>query len=67
MSKNINIETKLEESVDAPLSKNAKVGEVCIVSGEEILQTYPIVLSDKIEKATFLDIFLQIFQVFLTV
>ncbi|MBQ6947580.1 MAG: D-alanyl-D-alanine carboxypeptidase [Clostridia bacterium] len=67
VGKNIVIETKLDETVVAPAEKGAKVGEVNFVSGEEILRSFPILLSEVVEKATFLDIFLQIFRVFLTV
>ena len=67
MANNISVEVKLQDSVEAPLNTNAKVGEVNLVSEEEILQSFPVVLSNDVEKATFLDIFLQIFHVFLTV
>ena len=67
MADDISVEVKLQDSVEAPLNKNTKVGEVNLVSGEEILQSFPVVLSNDVEKATFLDIFLQIFHVFLTV
>lgn len=67
ISSKINIEIKMEESLNAPAEKGMKVGEVNLVAGEEILHNYPIILTEKVEKATFLDIFLQIIKVFLTV
>lgn len=67
MASKINVEIKLNESVTPPLEKGSQVGEVVLVSGEEILQSYPIVLSNNVEKATFWDIFLRILCVFLTV
>lgn len=67
MASKISVEIKMEESVTAPAKKGSKVGEVILVAGEEILENYPIVLSNNVERATFLDIFLQIIQVFLTV
>ncbi len=66
-AENINVEIKLDEQVVAPADEKTKVGEVNLVLGEEILQTYPIVLSNYVPKATFLDIFLQIIHLFLTV
>ncbi len=67
MATKISVEIKMDESITAPAEKGTKVGEVSLVAGEEILENYPIVLSQNVEKATFLDIFLQIIQVFLTV
>lgn len=67
LSKNINIDIQMEESVTAPAPAQTQVGEVNIVAGEEILCNYPIVLAHNAEKATFWDTFLRIFRVFLTV
>lgn len=66
-AKNIVTETVLTDNLQAPLAKGDKVGEISLVCGEEILRSYPIVLSQEVGKATFFDIFLQIFKVFLTV
>ncbi len=66
-SSKINIEIKMEEAITAPADKGTQVGEVNLVAGEEILENYPIVLSEKVEKATYWDVFLQIIHVFLTV
>lgn len=66
-SAKISVEIQMDENIVAPAQKGSKVGEVSLVAGEEILESYPVVLSENVEKATFFDVFLQIIKTFLTV
>lgn len=63
----INIVPKLSESVETPAAKGDAVGQIDLVSGEEVLMSLPVLLAEDAPRATFVDRFLQIIKVFLTV
>ena len=63
----ISVEIKMDDVVSAPAQKGSAVGTLSLVCGEEVLDEFPIVLSEDVEKATYFDVFLQIIRFFLTV
>lgn len=63
----INIVPKLSEIVETPAVKGDAVGQIDLVSGEEVLMSLPVLLAEDAPRATFVDRFLQIIKVFLTV
>ncbi len=67
MANGITAETIVEDPVIAPKKKGDSIGKIDLVYNDKILRSYPIKLSEDVEKANLLDIFLQIFHVFLTV
>lgn len=58
----VEVRVDLEESVQAPVEKNTKVGNVYFsVEGKEIA-SFPVVTSEKVEKITFFDIFTRLLK-----
>lgn len=63
----INIEVNLDTKLQAPAEKGTKVGKADVICDEKIIESFPILLQQTVPKAKFVDIFLQLVQVFLSV
>ena len=58
----VNIQTVLEESVTAPVSKGQRLGTMTIRAGEQILTQIPLVAETGVERLGFFDIFLRVLR-----
>ena len=58
----VNIQTMLEESLTAPVSKGQKVGTLTVRVGDQVLSQVPMVAEEAVPRLTWWDIFVQILQ-----
>ena len=58
----VQIQTSLEESVPAPVSKGQKLGMLTVKVGEQTIRQIPLVAEEGVERLTWWDLFLQIFR-----
>ena len=58
----VNIQTALEETVTAPVSKGQRLGTMTVKAGEQILAQIPLVAQHAVERLTWGDLFLQLLQ-----
>ena len=56
----INIQTTLDDSVTAPVSKGQRLGTMTVKAGEQILVQIPLVAETGVERLSFFDIFLRV-------
>ena len=58
----VRIQTELEESVTAPISKGQRLGTLKILAGEQVLATVPMVAEEAVERLSYWDIFVQMLR-----
>ena len=58
----IRIQTELEETVTAPVSRGQRLGTLKIFAGEQMLSSVPMVAEEAVERLSYWDIFLQILR-----
>ena len=58
----IRIQTELEETVTAPISKGQQLGTLKIYAGEQLLSTVPMIAETAVDRLTFGEIFLKVLK-----
>ena len=58
----IRMETRLEETVDAPISKGQQLGNLKIYAGDQLLSTVPMIAESAVDRLTFGEIFLKVLR-----
>ena len=58
----IRLQTELEETVTAPISKGQQLGTLKIYAGEQLLTTVPMIAENAVERLTFGEIFLKVLR-----
>lgn len=58
----VNIQTTLEESLTAPVSKGQRVGTLTVRVGDQILSQVPMVAQEAVPRLTWWELFVQILQ-----
>ena len=58
----IRIQTELEETVTAPVSRGQGLGTLKIFAGEQLLSSVPLVAEEAVERLSFGDIFLKVLR-----
>ncbi len=58
----INIQTELEESISAPVSKGQRLGTMTVRAGDRILAQIPLVAEQAVGRLSWLDLFLQLLR-----
>ena len=58
----VSIQTELEETVDAPVSKGQRLGTMTVLSGQQVLAQIPLVAETAVEKLSFGDIFYRLLE-----
>lgn len=58
----VTTEVALDESIEAPVSKGARLGTLTVKAGDQILAEIPMVAAEPVEKKTFGDLFRLIFS-----
>jgi len=60
----VRVETVLEESLTAPVSKGQKVGTLTVYVGEQVLAQVPMVAGETVPRLTWWELFLQTLRCF---
>lgn len=61
-SNQVQIQTVLEESVTAPVSKGQRLGTLTVKVGQQVLKEVPMVAQDGVERLTWGDLFLKVLR-----
>ena len=61
-SNQVQIQTVLEESVAAPVSKGQRLGTLTVKVGQQVLKEVPMVAQDGVERLTWGDLFLKVLR-----
>ena len=61
----VNVQTRLETEITAPVSKGQRLGTMTITSGQQILREIPLVAADAVPRLTFWQIFGRVLRQFL--
>ena len=58
----VNIQTEVEESVDAPVHKGQRLGTMTVRAGEQVLAQIPMVARESVQRLTFWELFARILR-----
>ena len=61
-SNQVQVQTVLEESVSAPVSKGQRLGTLTVKVGEQVLAQVPMVAQEGVEKLTWSDLFIMVLR-----
>ncbi len=63
-SDNISVDTKITDSVTAPVEENQIVGKIVVRNGDDVLSEYDITVSEPVKKLSFFDAFYKLLTSF---